>query len=45
MTTYDPNVAYNAKVILTAFKEIDVIKFHEIIGHCSVDRLKKTGLG
>jgi hypothetical protein len=42
MTTYDPSVAYLAKGSLTAIKEIDVKKFHEMIGHCGVDRLKKT---
>jgi hypothetical protein len=42
MTTYDPSVAYLAKGSLTAVKEIDVNKFHEMIGHCGVDRLKKT---
>jgi hypothetical protein len=34
MTTYDPSVAYIAKVSLTAIKEIDVIEFHEMIGLC-----------
>jgi hypothetical protein len=42
MTTYDPSVAYLAKSSLTAIREIDANKFHEIIGHCGVDRLKKT---
>jgi hypothetical protein len=42
MTTYDPSVAYLAKCSLTAIKEIDVNKFHEMIGHCFVDHLKKT---
>jgi hypothetical protein len=42
MTTYDPSVAYLAKGSLAAIKEIDVNKFHEMIGHCGVDRLKKT---
>jgi hypothetical protein len=42
MTTYDPSVAYLVKCSLTAMKEIDVNKFHEMIGHCDVDRLKKT---
>jgi hypothetical protein len=42
VTTYDPSVAYLAKGSLTAIKEIDVNKFHEMIGHCGVDRLKKT---
>jgi hypothetical protein len=27
---------------LNAIKEIDVNKFHGMIGHCGVDRLKKT---
>jgi hypothetical protein len=42
MTTYDPSVAYLAKGSLTAIKEIYVNKFHEMIGHCGVERLKKT---
>jgi hypothetical protein len=42
ITTYDPSVAYTIKESLTAFKEIDVNKFHEMIGHCGLDRLKKT---
>jgi hypothetical protein len=42
MTTYDPSVAYISICSLTAIKEIYVIKFHEMIGHCGVDRLKKT---
>jgi hypothetical protein len=41
MTTYDPSVTYLGKGSLTAVKEIDVNKFHEMIGHCGVDRLKK----
>jgi hypothetical protein len=42
MTIYDPSVAYLAKGSLTAIKEINVNKFHEMIGHCGVDRLRKT---
>jgi hypothetical protein len=42
MTTYDPSVAYLAKVNSTKIKEIDLNKFHEMIGHCGVDRLQKT---
>jgi hypothetical protein len=42
MTTYDPSAAYIAKFSLTAIKEIYVNKFHEMIGHCGVDLLKKT---
>jgi hypothetical protein len=42
MSTYDLFVAYIAKGSLTAIKEIHVNKFHEMIGHCGVDRLKKT---
>jgi hypothetical protein len=42
MTTYDPSVGYLAKGGLTAIKEIDVNKFHEMIGHCGVDRFNKT---
>jgi hypothetical protein len=30
------------KLSLTAIKEIDVNKCHEVIGHFDVDRLKKT---
>jgi hypothetical protein len=39
LTTYDPSVS---KGSLTSIKEIYVNKFHEMIGHCGVDRLKKT---
>jgi hypothetical protein len=42
MTTYYPSVAYLAKGSLTVIKEVDVNKFHEMVGHCGVDRLKKT---
>jgi hypothetical protein len=42
MTTYDPSVSYLTKGSLTAIKEIDMNKFHEMIGHCGVDRLKKA---
>jgi hypothetical protein len=42
MTTYDPSVAYIANSNSTTIKEIDVNKFHEMIGHCVVDCLKKT---
>jgi hypothetical protein len=42
MTTYGPYVSYIAKDSLTAIIEIVHINFHEMIGHCSVDRLKKT---
>jgi hypothetical protein len=42
MTIYDHSVGYIAKISLTAIKEIFVNKFHEMIGHCSVDRLKKA---
>jgi hypothetical protein len=42
MTTYDSSVAYIAKGSLTVIKKIDVNKFHEMIGHCGVDCLKKT---
>jgi hypothetical protein len=41
MTKYYPSVAYTAKGSLTAIKN-DVNKFHEMIGHCGVHRLKKT---
>jgi hypothetical protein len=37
MTTYDPFVAYIANGNLTAIKEIDLNKFHKVIGHCGVD--------
>jgi hypothetical protein len=40
--TYDPSVAYIAIGSLTAIKEIDVNKCHDIIGQCGVDRLKKA---
>jgi hypothetical protein len=42
MTIYDPSVSYLAKGGLTAIKEIDVNKFHEMIRNCGVDQLKKT---
>jgi hypothetical protein len=42
MTTYDPYAAYITKGSLTSIKELDVNKFHEMVGHCGVDRLKKT---
>jgi hypothetical protein len=42
MTTYEPPVTYIAKGSLTVIKEIDVKKFHDVIGHCGVDLLKKT---
>jgi hypothetical protein len=42
MTTYDPYVACLAKGSLTAIKEIDMNMFHEMIGKCVDDRLKKT---
>jgi hypothetical protein len=42
MTTYDPFIAYLVKDSLSAVKEIDMNKFHEMIEHCGVDRLKKT---
>jgi hypothetical protein len=42
MTTHDPPVVYIAKGSLTAIQESDVNKFHEMIWHCGVDRLKKT---
>jgi hypothetical protein len=42
MTAYDPSVAYLAKGSLTAIKKFDVNKFHEMIGHCGVECLKKT---
>jgi hypothetical protein len=45
MTTYDPSVAYLAKGSLTSIKKIDVNTFHKMIGHCDVDRLKKTAHG
>jgi hypothetical protein len=38
MTTYDPSVADIAKGNSTAIKETDVNKFHEMIGHCVIDR-------
>jgi hypothetical protein len=42
MTTYDLSVACIVKGSLTAIKEIDVNKFHDMIEHCGVDRLKRT---
>jgi hypothetical protein len=42
MTTYDPSVTYIAKGSLTAIKRIYVNKYHDMIGHYDVDRLKKT---
>jgi hypothetical protein len=42
MATYDPSLAYLSKGSLTAIKEINVNKVYEMIGHCGVDRLKKT---
>jgi hypothetical protein len=42
MTTNDTSIAYISKVNLTAIKEILVNNFHEMIGHCVVDWLKKT---
>jgi hypothetical protein len=41
MTTYDPSVAYITKCSLNSIKEIDVNKFHEMIGQCSADCLQK----
>jgi hypothetical protein len=40
--TYYPSVAYITKGYSTAIKEMDVNKFHEMIGYRDVDRLKKT---
>jgi hypothetical protein len=42
ITKYDPFVDYTAKGGLTAIKKIDMNKFHEMIRHCGVERLKKT---
>jgi hypothetical protein len=42
MTVYDTSVAYIAKDSITAIKENDMNKFHEMIWHCGVDSLKKT---
>jgi hypothetical protein len=42
MTTYDPSVAFLAKVSLTAIKQMNVNKLHQTIGHCGVDRLKNS---
>jgi hypothetical protein len=41
MTTYYHSVVYLAKGSLTTIKEIDLNKFHKMIGHCGVDCLKK----
>jgi hypothetical protein len=42
MITYDPSVDNIAKGKSSAIMEVDVNKFHEIIGHFGVDRFKKT---
>jgi hypothetical protein len=42
MILYYPSLDYDAKGKLTIIKEISVKKFHDMIGHCVVDRLKKT---
>jgi hypothetical protein len=42
LTTYDPSVAYLANGSIFSIKEIDLNKFHDMIGHCCVERLKKT---
>jgi hypothetical protein len=36
------SVAYLAQSNLSLFNAIDINKFHEMIGHCGTDRLKKT---
>jgi hypothetical protein len=40
MTTYDPSVPNIEKGRLTETKEINVNKFHEMIGHFSFESLK-----
>jgi hypothetical protein len=42
MVPHDPPAAYVAQNKLVSSKNIDVNKFHEMIGHCGLDSLKKT---
>ena len=42
MVPNDSSVAYAAHGIQDSTKTIDINKFHEMIGHCGFDRLKKT---
>jgi hypothetical protein len=42
MTRRVASIVYIAKVSSNAIKDIDINMFHEMIGHCGVDRLKKT---
>jgi hypothetical protein len=42
MVSLDSSTAYVAQNKADSSKGIDVNKFHEMIGHCGVDRLKKT---
>jgi hypothetical protein len=39
---YDSPVIYNATKGLISNECIDINKFHEIFGHCGLDRLQKT---
>jgi hypothetical protein len=42
MVSHQSSVAYVAKGKLQLIKSIDINKFHEMIGHCGFDRLKRT---
>jgi hypothetical protein len=42
MISLDSPTAYTAQNKMDSNKSIDVNKFHEIIGHCGLDCLKKT---
>ena len=42
MSVYDSPVIYNATKGLITNKCLDINRFHEILGHCGLDRLQKT---
>jgi hypothetical protein len=42
MVSHQSSVACVAKGKLEMIKSIDINKFHEMIGHCGSDRLKRT---
>jgi predicted phosphatase len=42
IVSLEPPTAYVTQNKLDSGKGINVNKFHEMIGHCGVDRLKKT---
>jgi hypothetical protein len=42
MISLDSPTSYIAQNKMDSNKSIDVNKFHEMFGHCGVDRLKKT---